>query len=330
MPAWYKRFPRDALNGMRGLNEAERAFYGTVLDLIYEGDGPVADIAMTSEMGCQRRRWHTVRDALVTKGKLVVLPDGRVTNTRAQAELRAYRDRSHERSGAGRKGGKIAAAKRAAEPDLFGANDDGNANEINGRPQAQLDEGRERPRTPSREPERTANGRQMGGKHVENREKTHRFQGVSEPFDGDFPNEINGGAQAEPFHVRAQEPEPEVEEEETPLGPLGDDDDEAEDEPATRRKPKRRLPTNWQPPQLTEFVANATAHWQPERITHEAEQFRNHAHSTDRRLADWDRGFLNWLLKAAEFDANRRTRHGADPSESGWTSTIRARNNPIH
>jgi hypothetical protein len=327
MPAWYKRFPRDALNGMRGLNEAERAFYGTVLDLIYEGDGPVADIAMTSEMGCQRRRWHTVRDALVTKGKLVVLPDGRVTNTRAQAELRAYRDRSHERSEAGRKGGKIAAAKRAAEPDLFGANDDGNANEFNGRPQAQLDRGQER----APQPEKAANGQQTGGKHVENTEKTTRFPGVSEPFDGEFRNENNGGAQAEPFHVRAQEPEPEEEEESTPMGPLGDDDEnEGEDEPTSRRKPKRRLPGNWQPPQLTEFVEKATAHWNPERIAHEAEQFRNHAHMTDRRLADWDRGFLNWLLKAAEIDASRRTRHGTDPSESGWTSTIRARNHPIH
>lgn len=66
------------------------------------------------------------------------------------------------------------------------------------------------------------------------------------------------------------------------------------DAPASRRKPRRALPTDWSP----NTRHQQTAQTRNLDLTREAQAFRNHAESVDRRLADWDRGFDNWLLKA--------------------------------
>lgn len=64
--------------------------------------------------------------------------------------------------------------------------------------------------------------------------------------------------------------------------------------PASRRKPRRALPTDWSP----NTRHQQTAQTRNLDLTREAQAFRNHAESVDRRLADWDKGFDNWLLKA--------------------------------
>lgn len=70
--------------------------------------------------------------------------------------------------------------------------------------------------------------------------------------------------------------------------------------PASRRKPRRALPTDWSP----NTHHQQTAQKRNLDLTREAQAFRNHAESVDRRLADWDKGFDNWLLKA--HPANRQ------------------------
>lgn len=62
----------------------------------------------------------------------------------------------------------------------------------------------------------------------------------------------------------------------------------------TRRAPEVPLPADWAPKE-----AHATkAKEKNLDLALEAETFKNHALSHDRRLRDWDRGFNNWLLKA--------------------------------
>lgn len=64
----------------------------------------------------------------------------------------------------------------------------------------------------------------------------------------------------------------------------------------TRRKPMTPIPPDWAPTQAHRDYA--TEHALDLRF--EAEQFRGHALSTDRRLADWGQGFRNWMAKSVE------------------------------
>lgn len=67
---------------------------------------------------------------------------------------------------------------------------------------------------------------------------------------------------------------------------------------ASRKKPSRPIPTEWQP--LPRHLAKAAERGAD--CSFAAEKFRGHAESTDRRCVDWDRAFDNWLLD----ERNRR------------------------
>lgn len=62
----------------------------------------------------------------------------------------------------------------------------------------------------------------------------------------------------------------------------------------TRRKPERPLPATWQP------NAAALRYATENRldVIREAEAFRGHAATHDRRARDWDAAFRTWLGKA--------------------------------
>lgn len=78
-----------------------------------------------------------------------------------------------------------------------------------------------------------------------------------------------------------------------------------------RKRPTRAIPEDWRP-------NHKHAEYARERgidLSSEAFRFRNHAHSVDRRLVDWDAGFRNWLTKARP---ERPVRSATDKRPEGW------------
>lgn len=71
----------------------------------------------------------------------------------------------------------------------------------------------------------------------------------------------------------------------------------APQDPPPKKKPARTIPNDWEPTlkhvrRATELKIN---------LTTESEKFINYAQANDRRQADWDKAFFNWLIKAAEY-----------------------------
>jgi uncharacterized protein YdaU (DUF1376 family) len=104
---YYKRFPRDFLEGTIGLSFEVKGAYAIVLDLIYMRDGRLPDDAryIAGQLGCSVRKWTAILSELVTAGKLHVT-DGVITNFRADyltEESRKYQDKQAQIAGNPRK-----------------------------------------------------------------------------------------------------------------------------------------------------------------------------------------------------------------------------------
>jgi uncharacterized protein YdaU (DUF1376 family) len=85
---WYKRDPRAALTGMRGLSLEERGAYNTILDLLYCHDGALQDDPqeICHELRCNVRTWRRIKARLLELGKLYVHA-GCLHNERADDEI---------------------------------------------------------------------------------------------------------------------------------------------------------------------------------------------------------------------------------------------------
>ena len=97
---YYKRFPRDFLEGTIGLSFEAKGAYAIVLDLIYMRDGRLPDDAryIAGQLGCSVRKWKSLLSDLVAAGKLQVR-DGIISNFRADYLLedhRKYQDKQAE------------------------------------------------------------------------------------------------------------------------------------------------------------------------------------------------------------------------------------------
>lgn len=97
---YYKRFPRDFLDGTIGLSLETKGAYAIVLDLIYMRDGRLADDAryIAGQLGCSVRKWTSIRDELIARGKLVC-ELGFISNFRADyllEDMRKYQDKQSE------------------------------------------------------------------------------------------------------------------------------------------------------------------------------------------------------------------------------------------
>lgn len=77
---WYKRNPKDALNGMMKLTLEEKGAYNVVLDMLHLDGGPIEDDerCISRFCGCSIRKWRTVRDRLIALGKIVRTAEGRI------------------------------------------------------------------------------------------------------------------------------------------------------------------------------------------------------------------------------------------------------------
>jgi uncharacterized protein YdaU (DUF1376 family) len=112
---WHPRYHRDALEGMRSLSLEERGAYTTLLDLMYERGGgvPDDDRFVAGHMGCSTRLWRSIRDRLISAGKISV-QDGLIVNARAIEELRSQAVRARKRAESGAKGGRTPRQNGAA------------------------------------------------------------------------------------------------------------------------------------------------------------------------------------------------------------------------
>lgn len=124
---YYKRFPRDFLEGTIGLSFEVKGAYAILLDLIYMRDGRLADDGryIAGQLGCSVRKWSAIRDELIEAGKITVSA-GIISNFRADyltEETRKYQDKQAEIAAKPRKINKIAQPKPSqseSEPELRG------------------------------------------------------------------------------------------------------------------------------------------------------------------------------------------------------------------
>jgi len=105
---YHKRYHSDALAGFMSLTLEERGAYQTLLDMIYDRGGPIPgnDRLLAGYMQCSPRKWSSLRDALVTKGKIRLLDDGSITNDRAERELENALKTSRKHAENGLKGAR--------------------------------------------------------------------------------------------------------------------------------------------------------------------------------------------------------------------------------
>jgi uncharacterized protein YdaU (DUF1376 family) len=89
---YYKRFPRDLIEGTVGMPFEEKVTYAFVLDLIYMHGGELPDDAryIAGVLGTSVRRWNVIRAALLERGK-IASNEGLLTNYRAIIELESLR-----------------------------------------------------------------------------------------------------------------------------------------------------------------------------------------------------------------------------------------------
>lgn len=104
---WHRRYHSDALAGMLSLTLEERGAYQTVLDLIYDRGGPIADNErlLAGYMNCSIRKWRALRASLIEQGKLVA-SEGRLTNPRAEKQLENDAKTARKLAENGAKGGR--------------------------------------------------------------------------------------------------------------------------------------------------------------------------------------------------------------------------------
>jgi uncharacterized protein YdaU (DUF1376 family) len=85
---YYKAYPRDFVEGTIGLPFEIKCAYRVVIDLIYMQGGRLPDDAryISGHLGCSIRKWNSIRDELIARGKLTISGQF-ITNHRADKEL---------------------------------------------------------------------------------------------------------------------------------------------------------------------------------------------------------------------------------------------------
>ena len=71
---WYKRYPRDFLEGTALLPFELKCAYALLLDLIYIQNGRLPDDAryIAGVLGCSVRKWNSIRQALLENEKIYI------------------------------------------------------------------------------------------------------------------------------------------------------------------------------------------------------------------------------------------------------------------
>ena len=83
---------------------------------------------------------------------------------------------------------------------------------------------------------------------------------------------------------------------------------------ASRRAPSRPLPEDWEPTQVHHQMCSEKSM----NLVYQAQQFRNHAETHDRRCANWNAAFTMWLNKATTMTPTGKTSNTPRQSASSW------------
>lgn len=106
---WFKFFPKDWIEGTRGLTPEQRGIYADCIAILYQTEQPIplCDKRASYRLEISVRLWQSVKRALLDAGKLKETPDGYV-NERVIAELnsRAAQSRAKSESAASRERAK--------------------------------------------------------------------------------------------------------------------------------------------------------------------------------------------------------------------------------
>ena len=107
--SWFKFYPADFMNGVRGLSAQEVGLYMMLLARIYEENGPVEyhPLRLSTYCGMREATFVKTLEKLLALGK-ITLRDGMLSNGRAEEEIS---NRSHDLKNAS-KAGKASAEKR--------------------------------------------------------------------------------------------------------------------------------------------------------------------------------------------------------------------------
>lgn len=126
---YHRRYHSDALTGYMSLTLEERGAYTTILDMLYDCWEPVVDNEryLAGCMGCSVRKYRSVRDALIEKGKIYLTDDNRISNSRFEKERENDAKFSRKQSENGSKR-KDKSAESAEKPNKNNGASEPNAN----------------------------------------------------------------------------------------------------------------------------------------------------------------------------------------------------------
>lgn len=104
---YYKRYPRDFMEGAAGMSFEIKGAYAIILDLIYLHGGELPDDPryIAGQLSLSVRKWNSIKNQLVESGKISVTGDF-LTNYRSIIELeslRKYQDKQAENASGPRK-----------------------------------------------------------------------------------------------------------------------------------------------------------------------------------------------------------------------------------
>ena len=92
---YYKRYPRDFLDGVQGMGPELIGCYTVILDLMYARDDDFLrrdDRHLAGILGCSIRKARTLTNQLIERMKLAETADGFIVNSRAKSELKLARN----------------------------------------------------------------------------------------------------------------------------------------------------------------------------------------------------------------------------------------------
>lgn len=106
---WHKRYHSDALTGYMELSLEERGAYTTFLDMMYDRGEPLKDNErlLAGYLGVSLRKYRTIRESLIEKGKIYVTDDDKISNRRFDKERENVLKTSRKRA----ENGKLGAEK---------------------------------------------------------------------------------------------------------------------------------------------------------------------------------------------------------------------------
>lgn len=119
---WYKRDPRDFLEGVQGMGPELIGVYAVILDILYarHGEMPRDDRHLAGVLGCSIRKARSLTEQLLAVGKIKI-EGGNIVNDRALREIKERETNAkptrngHENRGASNESSNLARQRRGEE-----------------------------------------------------------------------------------------------------------------------------------------------------------------------------------------------------------------------